>query len=71
MFADGYTTNVLNGDGALLPILGTGAKEAAQGQRFGEGGGALRDLSAIELGAIAARAALERSRVAPVHPPEH
>ena len=32
---------------------------------MGEYGGALRDLSAIELGAIAARAALERSRVAP------
>ncbi|HXU07827.1 MAG TPA: hypothetical protein VN743_02440 [Blastocatellia bacterium] len=30
-----------------------------------EYGGALRDLSAIELGAIAARAALERSGVAP------
>src|SRR6185295_11575245 len=32
---------------------------------MGEYGGALRDLSAIELGAIAARAALERSGVAP------
>jgi acetyl-CoA acetyltransferase family protein len=32
---------------------------------MGEYGGALRDLSAIELGAIAARAALERSNVAP------
>lgn len=32
---------------------------------MGEYGGALRDLSAIELGAIAARAALERARVAP------
>src|SRR5437870_3067467 len=32
---------------------------------MGEYGGALRDLSAIELGAIAARAALERSHVAP------
>ena len=32
---------------------------------MGEYGGALRDLSAIDLGAIAARAALERARVAP------
>src|SRR5215216_1647697 len=32
---------------------------------MGEYGGALRDLSAIELGAIAARAALERSNVSP------
>ncbi|MCI0485825.1 MAG: acetyl-CoA C-acetyltransferase [Blastocatellia bacterium] len=40
-------------------ILG-GARTA-----MGEYGGALRDLSAIELGAIAARAALERSLVAP------
>ena len=32
---------------------------------MGEYGGALRDLSAIELGAVAARAALERARVAP------
>ncbi len=32
---------------------------------MGEYGGELRDLSAIELGAIAARAAMERSRVAP------
>jgi acetyl-CoA acetyltransferase family protein len=32
---------------------------------MGEYGGALRELSAIELGAIAARAALERARVAP------
>jgi len=32
---------------------------------MGEYGGALRDLSANELGAIAARAAIERSRIAP------
>ena len=32
---------------------------------MGEYGGALRDLSAIDLGAIAARGALERARVAP------
>jgi acetyl-CoA acetyltransferase family protein len=32
---------------------------------MGEYGGALRDLSAIDLGAIAARAALERARIAP------
>jgi acetyl-CoA acetyltransferase family protein len=32
---------------------------------MGEYGGALRELSAIELGAVAARAAIERSRVAP------
>ncbi len=32
---------------------------------MGEYGGALRDLSAIELGAIAARAAIERSRLSP------
>ena len=32
---------------------------------MGEYGGALRDLSAIELGAIAARAAIERSRMSP------
>ena len=40
-------------------ILG-GARTA-----MGEYGGALRDLSAIELGAIAARAAIERSRLSP------
>ena len=32
---------------------------------MGRYGGALRDLSAIELGALAARAAIERSRVEP------
>ena len=34
---------------------------------MGEYGGALRDLSAIQLGAIAARAALQRSNVSPDH----